>query len=86
MREMEKRKKEENGERSNEKKGKQSFIIDQRNRVSLPSSIAHSIQAVFDFPLKIPASSVYVFVTKPRPAGTRYTMQYILRIQGDLRK
>jgi len=57
------------------KKMKKSFIIDQRNRVLLPSPIAHSIQAVFDFPLKIRASPC-LFVMQPRPAGTRYTMLY----------
>jgi len=43
------------------KKAKKSFIIDQRNRVLLPSPIAHSIQVVFDFPLKIRASPVYLW-------------------------
>lgn len=51
--------KEENGE-AVRRKAKRSFIIDQRNRVSLPSPIAHSIQTVFDFPLKIPASLAYL--------------------------
>lgn len=60
MRKREKEKKREEKTGRETVRRKRSFIIDQRNRVSLPSPIAHSIQAVFDLLLKIPASSAYL--------------------------
>lgn len=61
MREIQrKRTRRKTGREAVRRKAKRSFIIDQRNRVSFPSPIAHSIQAVFDFPLKIPASPAYL--------------------------
>jgi len=76
--EREERKGNRNRERERERererrKAKRSFIIDQRNRVSLPSPIAHSIQAVLRLPIKN-TSFACLFVTQPRPVDTRYTM------------